>query len=287
MDEAFKGGADYHEFQKMLWKAHVELGLDYVRIQNSLYKKENPYSIGLCKDLRAKKMREKLAMKESVSIIAPAKNLLADCLHILDIYTDLNLARTVYHLSRDDVHPSDHFSQEEIDSRGGKFTHDYNVCFVWICLTVFGPYLIQYSSYINQLYHKGVYKQGTFHNQSFCKKLFLFFQMTAAGLIFIPTIDFIFKLQNLVKVVTLPFNCRNKRGIAYNDAINQRFRIWIDKTLNMNEFEIVNFKQQSKFTQTIFEDWMMLLLDALIIGGFLSVPELTKKKGLKANTLFM
>jgi hypothetical protein len=47
------------------------------------------------------------------------------------------------------------------------------------------------------------------------------------------------------------------------------------KLTEMNEYEIESFKKQSKYTQLIFEDLLMILLDALVISGVFSVPEMT------------
>lgn len=44
----------------------------------------------------------------------------------------------------------------------------------------------------------------------------------------------------------------------------------------MNEYELYNFKSQKKFTQTIFEDSMMILLDSILLSGVLSAPVVTK-----------
>ena len=45
--------------------------------------------------------------------------------------------------------------------------------------------------------------------------------------------------------------------------------------LDMNDFEISNFKQQSKFAQMIFEDYLMLVLDVLVVARVFSVPKVT------------
>lgn len=82
----------------------------------------------------------------------------------------------------------------------------------------------------------------------------------------------------------MPCQARQKKGKPQTADINLKFQIWIEKTLNMNEFEILNFKQQSKFTQMIFEDVLMLVLDALIIFGFFNVPKITHR-GLNGKTL--
>lgn len=53
----------------------------------------------------------------------------------------------------------------------------------------------------------------------------------------------------------------------------------------MNEFEMQNFKIQSKFSQMIFEDFMMLLMDLLIVIGVFSVPDVFDKN-FEGNALF-
>ena len=41
----------------------------------------------------------------------------------------------------------------------------------------------------------------------------------------------------------------------------------------MNEYEIENFKQQSKYSQVIFEDFSMVLIDVLILSKVLKVDK--------------
>ena len=48
----------------------------------------------------------------------------------------------------------------------------------------------------------------------------------------------------------------------------------IEQTLDMNQFEISNFKQQGIFAQLLFEDFLMLLLDLLVVAGVLKIPEI-------------
>lgn len=61
--------------------------------------------------------------------------------------------------------------------------------------------------------------------------------------------------------------------------------MWIEQALDMNEFEMQNFKIQSKFSQMIFEDFMMLLMDLLIVIGVFSVPDVFDKN-FEGNALF-
>ena len=138
LDEAFNKDVNFHEFQKLLWTGYVELGLQVEELQHQIYREHTRCYAKWFLDIRSSKMRAKFAGEETVDVLGPIKNLVGDFLHVFDIYTDLYLAKLVYYFSRDDM-----------AENGGEFTNDYNVCFVWICLTVFGPYLIQYSSYIN------------------------------------------------------------------------------------------------------------------------------------------
>ena len=39
--------------------------------------------------------------------------------------------------------------------------------------------------------------------------------------------------------------------------------------IEMSDYDVSNFRQQSKFTQLIFEDFMMIALNSLIIAGIL------------------
>ena len=60
--------------------------------------------------------------------------LVADCLHLLDIASDGNLAKNMYDFSRPGKTNSD---------VGSDITkHDYNICFVLVCLIICGPFLI-------------------------------------------------------------------------------------------------------------------------------------------------
>ena len=63
--------------------------------------------MGPCKDLRAKKMRDRLAKNESQSMVDPILKMKNDILHIFDIWTDLYLAKTVYYISREEISTTD------------------------------------------------------------------------------------------------------------------------------------------------------------------------------------
>ena len=56
-------------------------------------------------------------------------------LDLLDVYSDIMLALKMYKISRDDFR-----------SEGGHETGHYNICFVWICLSIFCPMLLQYAT---------------------------------------------------------------------------------------------------------------------------------------------
>lgn len=75
----------------------------------------------------------------------------------------MSLAAAMYQCSRKD----------KFDSYNKKFTNDYSICFIWIAMSTFGPYIIQYSTLMNQLYHKGMYQKENYKKHSACKKVYL------------------------------------------------------------------------------------------------------------------
>lgn len=165
------------------------------------------------------------------------------------------------------------FSRNEVDSGG--FVYDYNICFVWISLSTFGPFLIQYASQMNLLYQKGAFSSQNLNRIGIFKKVCLFFQLTAIGLVLIPLIDILIKVHNVINVLFLPFCCCKRRGKALNERVHNCLTQFTLRLTNMNEFELHNFKSQSKYTQMLFEDLMMVLLDALVVFGVFSVPKVT------------
>ena len=68
-----------------------------------------------------------------------------------DLITDLRLTQSMYI-----------FSRLEIEKNDGESIQDYNISFVLMNLAIFSPLIIQYSTRINMLYHKGMYKKENF-----------------------------------------------------------------------------------------------------------------------------
>ena len=139
-------------------------------------------------------------------------------------------------------------------------------------MAIFGPSIIQYSSYMNLLYHKGIYQHDNYTKESSAKRLCLLLSLTWLGLVVIPLVDLLLKMENIISVLLIPFVCFKKNGQSFNERISQGIRQYIQNTLEMNDFEIENFKQQSKFTQMIFEDLVMILLDVLVVTGVFNLP---------------
>ena len=107
-------------------------------------------------------MRQKFENQTNISVFDKVKQLINDLLHIFDIYTDLALASRMYFYSREDIVNND-----------GIVTHDYNKCFIWISMCVFGPYIIQYSTQMSMLYQKGVFEANKMKRHSFLKRVCL------------------------------------------------------------------------------------------------------------------
>lgn len=49
------------------------------------------------------------------------------------------------------------------------FEFHYNICFIIIAMAIFGPYIIQYSSMMNAIHHKGYFKKKKFNRFSCIK----------------------------------------------------------------------------------------------------------------------
>lgn len=178
-------------------------------------------------------MRIRLKSKREQSATVPLKLLYGDILHILDIFTDGHLAKTMYDNSK--------IPHDELET---DFVHgaDFKICFVWIAMAIFGPSIIQYSSYMNLLYHKGIYQHENYSQESCAKRMCLLLSLTWLGLVVIPLIDLLIKLENIINVILIPFTCCKKNGRSLNERIRLRIRLHIQGTLEMNDFEIENFK---------------------------------------------
>jgi len=55
------------------------------------------------------------------------------------------------------------FGREDLKTNNGKSIQDYNIVFMFICFAIFSPNIIDYSTRINLLYHKGVYQKNKFN----------------------------------------------------------------------------------------------------------------------------
>ena len=105
----------------------------------------------------------------------------------------MSLAAAMYLCSRED----------KFDAYDKRFSNDYAICFIWICMSTFGPYIIQYSTVMNQLYHKGLYQKEIYNKHGFCKKMYLRVIFTCAGLILMPLIDLLIKVEAILNVLLL------------------------------------------------------------------------------------
>ena len=90
---SFYEDVTYHQFQFTLWKGVIEHELDIEEMQKAIYKDITGREVLCCLDLRAAKMRDKLARIKKESLVAPIILLRQEALHVLDIFTDLFLAK--------------------------------------------------------------------------------------------------------------------------------------------------------------------------------------------------
>ena len=59
----------------------------------------------------------------------------SESLDMLDFYSDFKLAIKTYG-----------FCRQDFDSELGQASGHYNICFVWICLSIFSPLILQYAT---------------------------------------------------------------------------------------------------------------------------------------------
>ena len=97
------------------------------------------------------------------------------------------------------------FSRLEIEINNGESIQDCNICFVLINLAIFSPLIIQYSTRINMLYHKGMYRKDKFDNLSIKNRIILVLDLTFMSIFMIFGLEIILVLQSLIKVALLPF----------------------------------------------------------------------------------
>ena len=143
-----------------MWTAYVAHGLDFENFHRTLYDKLTKF--GSCRSSRTDTVKNMMLLSPPKSTLATLLILAGDLLHILDTVTDLSLAKNMYDSSR-----------KEIKNGVMQVTHHYNLCFVWICLATFGPYIVQYSSQMSMMYQKGIFDESRFEKFTFRKKAFL------------------------------------------------------------------------------------------------------------------
>ena len=54
------------------------------------------------------------------------------------------------------------YGREDLKANNGKSILHYNIVFVWICSALFATNIIEYSTRINMIYHKGIYQENKF-----------------------------------------------------------------------------------------------------------------------------
>jgi len=157
--------------------------------------------------------------------------------HTYNLLTDVLFANHLYWLSRRDP-----------DIKTGTFKYDYNISFLFVSMAIFGPYVIQYASMINAIHSKGLFKITQLKKLSLCKKFYLIFSFTAVGLLIMPLIDALIKVQSILKVffVLIGFDLdyfRHKGDKTYRRIIQEYMELAFEYFFNLNAFELETFDQ--------------------------------------------
>ena len=110
-----------------------------------------------------------------------------------------------------------------------------------------------------------MFAQHKFSKYGLAKRIFLFAQLTCVGPLLTLVTDILFKVQNLADVLSLVLCCGSKKKRNIPRMISVSLQKLISRSLEMTDFEIDNFREQSLYTQVIFEDFVMAVLYNLII----------------------
>lgn len=127
---------------------------------------------------------------------------------------------------------------------------------------------------MNLLYHKSFYSNNYLKNTRLGQKTILMIAFSFLGVFLMPLIDVLTKVELSLNVLLLILCCFGKRSIICQLRIQKVFQKKFEGLFGINEYEKENFKQQTKYSQLIFEDLLMLILDALIFSGVLRVPKI-------------
>lgn len=141
-------------------------------------------------------------------------------------------------------------------------------------MAILGPYIIQYSTLMYSFHRKNYFKEEVFNNFSCIRKFYLVLSLTAFGMVLMPILDIWLKIFSAIRVFCLLLICKTKSKKKYGwiaqDTIEKRF----ENMVNCNAYELDSYERQKKYTQVIFEDLLMLILQLLIYTSVLDVPHL-------------
>ena len=143
--------------------------------------------------------------------------------------------------------------------------HRHNLCFAAMCASILGPFIVQYSSQMNMIYKKQMFAPHKFSKYGFFKRAYLISQLTCIGLVLTVATDILFKVQNVADVLSLVLCCGSRKKRNLPRMISLCLQKLIDSSLEMTDFEVENYREQSLYTQVIFEDFIMAFVYHLVI----------------------
>ena len=173
-----------------------EYGVDMDSIHHTIYKKKNLKCCSPCR-WPLKKLRRFLVSKTMVqqhpedmhySQTAGAMKVFTQILHGLDLYTDLNFGW-----------------QAKLKSDKQKKGEHYHIVFVWTLLATFGPYILQYSTFMKQQFLKGKFQIYQWKNQKCYQKMILILTFTMLGPFFMILLDITQKIEAVGILLTVAF----------------------------------------------------------------------------------
>jgi len=132
--------------------------------------------------------------------------------------------------------------------------------------------MVQYSSQMYMLYQKGLFASQKYNRCGPVKRTYLNLQLTCFGVLFIFARDIFFKVKNFIDVFLLPFSYCSTKIRSLQQKISVFMQAVIENAFEMTDYDVQNYREQSKFAQVIFEDFLMLIFFALYLFKKLDVP---------------
>ena len=106
-----------------------------------------------------------------------------DILDFVDVLTDFKLSYVMYTIAWYDF-----------QNESGEATGDYNICFVWICLSLITPVILQYSTLNSWMFSNDLLSTQKLKQYGCIRRTFMKMQLTFLGFFNVLFLEVMYKL---------------------------------------------------------------------------------------------